>query len=312
MFDVCLLGTGGMMPIPGRWLSSLLIKCNGKMILVDCGEGTQIPLRMAAWGFKAIEAILLTHYHADHIAGLPGLLLTIANSGKVEVLTLIGPPGLKQVVDGLTVISPQLPYELELIELSDINGDSTSLHNININSLPADHSLPCLAYSFELPRNRRFNAGRAKGLNIPIQYWKDLQRGISVTLENKTIRPDMVLGPLRKGIKVCYCTDTRPTEDLEEFISGADLFICEGMYGKNDELEKARQNKHMTFSEAALLAKRGNVNELWLTHYSPSLKDPEVHIEGVRAIFQKTIAGKDLQSKTIKFNDTDTEADFGK
>ncbi|WP_088224766.1 ribonuclease Z [Desulfosporosinus sp. FKB] len=301
MLDVCLLGTGGMLPIPGRWLSSLLIRWNGKMILVDCGEGTQIPLRMAAWGFKAIDAILFTHYHADHIAGLPGLLLTVANSGRSEVLTLIGPPGLKKIVDGLTVISPLLPYELRLIELPDAEVGETSLHQILIKSLPVDHSLACLAYSIELPRSRKFNAARAEALNIPVYYWKSLQQGFTLTYGNHTISPEMVLGDIRKGIKVCYCTDTRPTEDLVTFISNSDLLICEGMYAKEEDREKAIQKKHMTFSEAALLAREGHAAELWLTHYSPSLTDPENYVEAVRTIFRNTITGRDLQHKTLKY-----------
>ena len=303
MLDVCLLGTGGMMPLPDRWLSSLLIRCNGRMILIDCGEGTQIPLRMAEWGFKTIDAILFTHYHADHIAGLPGLLLTLGNSGREEPLTLMGPPGIKRVVEGLTVISPELPYELRLIELSDIESTETCLSNLDIKSIPVDHTLPCLSYCIELKRRGKFNVERAKQLSIPVTYWNSLQKGVIITLEGKTVSPEMVLGELRKGIKVCYCTDTRPTEGLVEFINDSDLFICEGMYGDEDDLRKAVLKKHMMFSEAGLLAKQGRVKELWLTHYSPSLTKPEEYIETVRTIFTNTIAGRDLLIKTIKYTD---------
>jgi len=301
MLDVCLLGTGGMMPLPHRWLSSLLIRHHGRMILIDCGEGTQIPLKMAGWGFKTIDAILFTHYHADHIAGLPGLLLTIGNSGREESVTLMGPPGLKRVVEGLTVISPQLPYELRLIELSDLENSETCLSQINIKSTPVDHSQPCLAYCIEHKRQGKFDVKRAKELNIPVNLWNSLQKGTIITLEGKTLSPEIVLGEMRKGIKVCYCTDTRPTEGLVEFIKDADLFICEGMYGDEDNLGKAVQKKHMMFSEAGLLAKHGRVKELWLTHYSPSLRNPEEYIETVRTIFPNSIVGRDLLTKTINF-----------
>jgi len=301
MLDVCLLGTGGMMPLPNRWLTALLIRYNGRMILIDCGEGTQIPIKLAGWGFKAIDIILFTHYHADHIAGLPGLLLTLGNSGRSEPLTLMGPPGIKKVIEGLTVISPELPYELRLIELSENENTELFINDIFIKSIPVEHNLTCLAYCIELKRQSKFDSERAKKLNIPINYWKHLQKGETITLEDRVINPEMVLGEKRKGIKICYCTDTRPVEGLLEFIKASDLFVCEGMYGDENDADKAVRKKHMTFSEAGLLAKRGNVKELWLTHYSPSLTEPEKYIEAASTIFKNTIVGTDLLTKTIKY-----------
>ena len=291
------------MPLPNRWLSSLLIRYHGRMVLIDCGEGTQIPLKMIKWGFKTIDAILFTHYHADHIAGLPGLLLTIGNSGREEPLILMGPPGLKKVVEGVTVISPELPYELRLIELSDLERAEACISNLDIKSIPVDHSLPCLSYCIELKRRSKFDVECAKKLGVPINYWNSLQKGLTIELEGKTVSPEMVLGELRKGIKVSYCTDTRPTEELVKFIKDSDLFICEGMYGNEDNLCKAVQNKHMMFSEAGLLAKQGRAKELWLTHYSPSLTQPEEYLEAVKVIFTNTIAGRDLLTTTMKYVD---------
>lgn len=301
MLEVCLLGTGGMLPLPDRWLTAMLIRYNGRMILIDCGEGTQIPIKMAKWGFKTIDTILFTHYHADHIAGLPGLLLTIGNSGRSEPLTLMGPPGLRKVVEGLTVISPELPYELRLIELSESESTELCINDIFIRSIPVDHALPCLSYCIELKRQGKFDALRARELGIPINYWNRLQKGETISIENRVINPEMVLGETRKGIKVCYCTDTRPTADLVEFIKASDLFICEGMYGDENDASKAVQKKHMTFEEAGLLAKQGDVKELWLTHYSPSLTEPERYIEATKAIFLSTFLGTDLLTKTIKY-----------
>ena len=183
MLDICLLGTGGMMPLPNRWLTSLLVRYNGRMILIDCGEGTQIPLKMAEWGFKPIDAILFTHYHADHVAGLPGLLLSLGNAGREEPLVIMGPPGIERVVEGLTVISPELPYELHLIELSDKNESENVLGDVIIKSIPVDHNLTCLAYSLELKRQGKFDVERAKKLNIPVNLWKKLQKGEVVTVE---------------------------------------------------------------------------------------------------------------------------------
>jgi ribonuclease Z len=303
MLDVCLLGTGGMMPLQNRWLTSLLIRYNGRMLLIDCGEGTQIPIKMAEWGFKSIDAVLFTHYHADHTAGLPGFLLTLGNSGRVEPLTLMGPPGIEKVVQGLTVISPELPFELKLIELPDSENADASIGDIFVRSIPVDHTLPCLSYSIEIKRQGRFDVERARKLMIPVNCWNHLQKGRIITLENKIITPEMVLGEPRKGVKISYCTDSRPTKELVEFIKDCDLFICEGMYGDEDDAAKAEQKKHMMFSEAGLLAKQGNVGELWLTHYSPSLTEPEEYIEVARSIFANTVAGRDLLAKTIKYKD---------
>lgn len=302
MIDVCLLGTGGVMPLPGRWLSSALVRYNGKMILIDCGEGTQIPIKMAGWGFKAIDAVLFTHYHGDHIAGLPGLLLTIGNSGRIEPLTLIGPPGLKKVVRGLKVIAPELPYDLEFIEMSAKKETCTELNGMIIKSIPMDHTVTCLSYSLILKRQGKFDAERARELNIPVQYYKQLQKGFNVKVGNRVIKPEMVLGPERKGIKICYCTDTRPTDRIIDFVREADLFICEGMYGNNEELGKAIQKKHMTFTEAAEIAGKAGVKSLLLTHYSPSLTEPEKYLDEVMNIFRNTEAGTDLLMKTLNFH----------
>ena len=304
MLDLCLLGTGGMMPLPNRWLASLLLRYNGRMILIDCGEGTQISLRMAGWGFKNIDAILFTHYHADHIAGLPGLLLTLGNSGREKPLTLVGPPGIKKVIDSLTVIAPQLPYELRIIEISDHESSEICISDIYIKSMPVDHTLECISYCIKIKRQGEFDVDRAQELNIPVKYWNDLQKGETLKLEDRVLTPEMVLGEPRKGIKVCYCTDSRPVESLEEFIKGSDLFICEGMYGDEENTDKAVEKKHMMFSEAGLLAKQGNVKELWLTHYSPALREPEKYIDSAREIFTNTILGRDLLTTTIKYEDS--------
>ncbi|AFQ44795.1 ribonuclease Z [Desulfosporosinus meridiei] len=301
MLDVCLLGTGGMMPLPNRWLSSLLLRSMGRMLLIDCGEGTQIPLRKIKWGFKGIDVILFTHYHADHISGLPGILLSIGNSGRKEPLTLMGPPGIQKVVDCLTVISPGLPYDLSLIELSDTNRTTTIMSNIEIKSIPVEHTLPCLAFSIEFKRQGKFDVERASNLKIPLNYWNSLQKGQTITWDGKIIKPEMVVGEIRKGIKVSYCTDTRPTNSLVQFISESDLLVCEGMYGKQSDLRKAEQKKHMLFSEAGLIAKLGRVKELWLTHYSPSLTSPEEYIDLVKSVFPNTILGQDLLTKTINY-----------
>ncbi|MEZ4357781.1 MAG: ribonuclease Z [Eubacteriales bacterium] len=301
MVDICLLGCGGMMPLPDRRLTALLYRYLGRMILVDCGEGTQVSIKLAGWGFKAIDAICFTHYHADHIAGLPGLLLALANSGREAPLKLFGPPGLKNIVKGLRVIAPELPFEVKLVE---INAKSTyRIGNIFIDSILVDHKIPCLSYSFNIKHPGKFDVDKARGLNIPIAFWRRLQNGETVKNNGKLYNPGMVLGEERRGIKVTYCTDTRPTKGLIDLAENSDLFICEGIYGDNEKLSNAIQNKHMTFIEAATLAKESRVKELWLTHFSPSIKDPDMFIDNAKNIFSNSVSGKDLMKKTIFYDD---------
>lgn len=301
MLDVCLLGTGGMMPLPNRWLTALLVRYNGRKLLIDCGEGTQITLKMSGWGFKTIDTICFTHYHGDHVTGLGGLLLTIGNSGRTEPLTLIGPVGLRRVVEGLTVIAPDLPFELKYIELEEETRIQIS-RGFSIKAVPVEHAIACFAYIVELERRPKFNPEKAANLNIPMTLWKELQRGETIQWNDKDYTPDMVLGDQRKGIKVAYCTDSRPVHRLIDSIKESDLFICEGMYGDEEDKAQAQKNKHMTFSEAAALAKEGEVEELWLTHFSPALTEPEQFLKVATDIFPNTKLGEERMMKNLTFN----------
>lgn len=301
MLDICLLGCGGMLPLENRWLTSLLVRHNGKMVLIDCGEGTQIPLKLAGWGLKNIDALCLTHYHADHVAGLPGFLLTLGNSGRTEPLTIMGPPGIEAVIKGLTVIAPKLPYSFNLIELPQDYNQTQIIGGMIIHSTPADHSLPCLSYAIEIKRTGLFDPRKAKANKVPISFWSKLQKGETLEKGEEIFTPNMVLGEPRKGLKVSYCTDTRPSDTLVEFIKDSDLLICEGMYGDDSQLQKAMDKKHMLFSEAATLAQNSHVKELWLTHFSPAMDKPENYLENAKIIFQNTILGNNLLSKAMSF-----------
>ncbi len=304
MLDVCLLGCGGMMPLPYRWLTALMTRYNGSSLLIDCGEGTQIALKEKGWSFKPIDVICFTHFHGDHISGLPGLLLTMGNAERTEPLTLIGPKGLERVVNALRVIAPELPFPILFRELNGPE-ETIELNGYQIRAFRVNHNVICYGYTLEIHRAGKFQLERALELKIPKQYWNRLQKGETV-LDADTgnvYTPDLVMGAPRKGIKLTYCTDTRPTASIVENAKGSDLFICEGMYGEKDKEAKAREYKHMTFYEAARLAKDAKVKELWLTHYSPSLSRPEEYMDEVRRIFPRAMAGKDRKSAELVFEE---------
>ena len=302
MFEVCLLGTGGMMPLPHRWLTSLMVRYNGINVLIDCGEGTQVALKEKGWSPKPIDLILFTHYHADHISGLPGMFLTLGNSERTEPVTLVGPKGLKKVVESLLIIAPQLPFEINYIE---IEGDSQRIDfkDFHIDAFKVNHNVTCYGYSISIDRAGRFCSDKAKALYIPLNFWSKLQKGETIKDETGEYTPEMVMGPPRKGIKVTYTTDTRPCKNIPLFAKDSDLFICEGMYGDTEMLEKAKEHKHMTFAEAATMAKEANVQEMWLTHYSPSLFKPKEYIDNARSIFPASIAAKDGMSADLRYDE---------
>ena len=290
------------MPLPYRWLTSMMARCRGSNLLIDCGEGTQIALKEKGWSPKPIDAICFTHYHADHISGLPGLLLTMGNAERTEPLTLIGPRGLSRVVGALCTIAPELPFKLQFVELGE-NRETIELDPYVIRAFRVNHNVVCYGYSIEIPRSGRFDVERAKTQEIPQKFWSRLQKGETIEFEGRALTPDMVLGPARRGLKVTYCTDTRPLPVIAEYAQGSDLFICEGMYGEKEKASKAKEYKHMTFYEAAALAKEAQPRQMWLTHYSPSLTRPEDYMDEVRKIFPRAKAARDGWTMELEFDE---------
>ena len=302
MLDVCLLGSGGMMPLPYRFLTALMTRFNGSSLLIDCGEGTQGAIKEKGWSFKPIDVICFTHYHGDHISGLPGLLLTMGNADRTEPLTLIGPKGLERVVGSLRVIAPELPFPIIYKEIEGPE-QTFEMNGYRLKAFRVNHNVLCYGYTLEIDRAGKFDVERAKAQDIPQRYWSRLQGGEIIETEDGVLTPDMVLGPPRKGIKLTYTTDTRPTDSIRRNAEGSDLFICEGMYGEKEKAAKAAEYKHMTFYEAAGLAQEAQVGEMWLTHYSPSLTRPEQYMNEVKKIFPAAKAGKDGMSAELMFED---------
>lgn len=304
MLDVCLLGSGGMMPLPHRYLTALLTRFNGSSLLIDCGEGTQIAMKEKGWSFKPVDVICFTHYHGDHISGLPGLLLTMGNADRTEPLTMIGPKGLERVVGCLRVIAPELPFPIVYREITGAE-QTFEMNGYRLKAFRVNHNVLCYGYTLEIDRAGKFDPARAREQDIPLQYWSRLQSGVTIEDGGRVFTPDMVLGPPRKGIKLTYTTDTRPTDSIRRNAAGSDLFICEGMYGEKEKAAKAAEYKHMTFYEAAALAKDAKVKEMWLTHYSPSLIRPEQYMDDVRRIFPAARAGKDGMTTELTFEDNE-------
>ena len=303
MFDITLLGTGGMMPLPYRYLTSLMLRFGGKGILIDCGEATQCAMRKKALSPKGIDAILFTHYHADHISGLPGMMLSMANSDRTDPVLLVGPKGLERIVRSLLIIAPGLPFDIKLMELS-ASEEGFDVFGMHVKAFKVNHNVTCYGYSVSVKRAGKFNADEAKRLDIPLEFWNPLQKGnICKGDDGRVFTPDMVMGEERRGLKVTYTTDTRPAKSIEVNAAGSDIFICEGMYGNPEDQVKAREKKHMMFSEAAQIAKNAGVKELWLTHYSPSLTDPREFLHTAREIFPETAASRDGRHKELNYEE---------
>lgn len=302
MVNLTLLGCGGNVPLPNRFLSSLFMNFNGRKILVDCGEGTQVSMKMKGCGFKDIDLICITHTHGDHIIGLIGLLSTMGNSERKKPVTIIGPVGIKEAMDAIQVLIT-LPYKLNIIENPEgiFSLVDPILSDLSIETIELEHSTECIGYNFYFARHPKFNVEKAQQNNVPRKYWNMLQKGMTIMDDDINYTPDMVLGDDRKGIKISMVTDTRPLDTIPAFIKDADLFICEAMYGDKMDISKAIKNKHMLFREAASLAVRGNAKQLLLTHFSPSIEDPNVFENNAKSVFENTIIGYDRFSTQIKY-----------
>lgn len=298
MIDLCLLGNGGMMPLPERPLSATLIRSGSETILFDCGENTQVNWRRSGFAYRTISTILLSHLHADHVAGLPGVLFQIAHSGRTEPVNIYGPERTHEIVSHLTAIVGRLPYELLVVEMS--GGESIEIPaGFTLSTLALQHRMPCLGYRLDLARAPRFDPERATVLGVPVSGWSRLQGGETVN----GVTPGQVLGPPRRGLRVALITDTSVFDGLQPFVSDSDLLICESMYADDADAERARERGHLTARQSARLAAQANVRQLWLTHFSPSVEDLEEITAVALQEFPTAVAGTPGLALTLSFDD---------
>ena len=297
MLTVTLLGCGGTQPLPDRALSSLAITAGGHSILIDCGEGTQTAARRWGVSLYKTDAVLLTHFHGDHIFGLPGLWQTMAAQGRTEPLLMAGPPGLEQLVRAFLSVAGPLPFAIRLAENAAHAGPLPVLGG-QVQAFSLRHRVPCCGYAFTLPRAGWFDPDKARALGIPVPLWRRLQQGETVD----GFSPRQVLGPPRRGLKVVYAADTRPCGALEQAAREADLLCMDSTYPTDDFLDKAKEYGHATCPEAGRLAAKAGVRRLWLTHYSAAVTDPAEGLAAARAFFPGAEAGCDGMQTRLNFD----------
>ncbi len=300
MIDICMLGTCGMMPLPGRWLSCMLLRYGSTLTLFDCGEGTQVPWKALGWGFRQLGAICLTHMHADHVAGLPGILFMVAHAGRTETLDIYGPVGTTYIVEGLRRIAAELPFPIQIHEMPG-NATFSLPGGLRGSCVAAAHGIPCLAYRVDLERKPAFQVDKAQKLALPVEFWSRLQHGEAVEYQGQTFMPQQVLGAPRRGLSLAFITDTRPTATLSQLAYDVDLLVCESMYDDPADLPLAQAHGHMYAEEAAGIALAAQAHELLLTHFSPKIMDPSQAERAARRVFANTRAARDGLVVTLSF-----------
>ena len=278
MVTVTLVGCGGTQPLPERALSALAVTAGGGSVLIDCGEGTQAACRRHGVNLFRVDAVLLTHYHGDHIFGLPGLWQTMAGMGRTAPLLLAGPPGLDRVLRAFLAVAGPLPFPLQPLEMERCRG-AFEAGAFKVEAFPLKHRVDCCGYALNLLRAGKFDPDRARAAGVPLALWSRLQSGESVG----GYTPDLVLGPPRRGLKIVYGADTRPCPALEHAAQDADLLCMDATYADDADAAKAKLYGHATCRQAGELAAKANARRLWLTHYSAAVTETGDDTPGLAA-----------------------------
>ena len=310
MLTITLLGTAATMPLPDRALTAALAECGGHALLFDCGEGTQAAARRAGVNLMKLDAICLTHYHGDHIFGLPGLLQTLGCQGRERPLVVYGPEGMSNFWPALRTLAGPLPYPVRAVQLEGV--EPIALTELSsgwparalLTPIRTRHRVPSRGYRLDLPRAGRFDPARARALEVPVPQWKHLQHGESVTLEDgRVIAPEQVLGPARRGLRFVFSGDTAPCAELEQAARDADLFLCDATYPDNEQEAQAKQWGHSTFAQGARMAANAGARRFWLVHYSPMITDPQTALPAALAVFPAAECGFDGKQITLRYDE---------
>ena len=306
MIDITLLGTSALVPLPDRALTAVALTCGGHTILFDCGEGTQAAARKAGVSLMKTDIIALTHYHGDHVFGLPGLLQTMFCLGRTEPLYITGPVGLEEELAPILKLAGWTSYEIILFRLPDGGLRLEELGKgwpsaARLTCFKTEHRVPSQGYCFTLSRAGKFLPEKAKALGVPMQQWGLLQKGQIVQTGETVIHPEQVLGDPRKGLKFVFSGDTAACHALTNAAENADLLISEATYGENAQAQLAIDHGHMNFAQAAAIASQARVKQLWLAHYSQMIEDPQAYLPNAAEIFEHAVCGQDGMHTTLAF-----------
>lgn len=301
--EIVFLGTSGSLPSPERNVSAIAVKRGGEVILLDCGEGTQRQFMLSKLSFMQVSRVLISHYHGDHFLGLPGLIMTMTLNDRQEPLEILGPPGTAAMVETLSSLGAFAPgFKVTLRELDP--GGAVEYEEYTIRCIRSPHPVYTLCFSLEeKPRPGKFNLQRATELGLPPgPLYRALQEGREVKFQGRTITPDMVLGPPRRGRKLVYTSDTTPNPDLDWFAKDSDVLIHDSSVESTLEA-KANEYGHSSARQAAEAARRCGARKLFLTHISPRYGDTEAIEREAQAIFPAATVARDFLEFAVPLPD---------
>ena len=305
--EAFILGCGGMMPLPNRFLTSVLLRREGELFLFDGGEGTQVSLRRLNLRWKKISVIFVSHTHADHVTGIPGLLMLSSQVDRDDPLYIIGPPRLAEYIEtSRRVLDMYINYDIVVKEITE-PGIVYRGEGFHVRAFPLRHTKPCMGYTLEEEmRPGEFHPEKAEALGVPRgPLWAKLQGGDAVrAADGRDVRPEEVLGPPRLGRKFSFVTDTLAFPEIAGNVVESDLLVCEGMFERALE-ESAREKKHMTAEQAARIALAARVKKLALIHYSPRYTEFDLKqlLKESQAIFPETVLSRDRAVFPIEYVD---------
>ena len=297
------LGTGGTYPTKVRNVTSIALQLPGEVVLFDCGEGTQRQLMFSPVSFMKIKRIFISHMHADHFLGLPGLVQSMSLNGREEPLQVYGPAGTRANVHKMLSLGYfKGGFEVSAKDLRP--GQRLDFHGYSVRCARAEHSVPGLAYALqEDDRPGRFDLKKARRLGIPEgPLYRRLQEGRSVEFEGKRVRPEQVLGRRRPGLKIAYSGDTKPSRSVIALAKGADALIHDCTLDSSHK-QLAWDFGHSTAAEAAGVGRKARVRALFLVHLSPRYEDGSILEREARKIFKNTVAPKDLSEYVLRYRD---------